>query len=772
MSSSRLVSVGAGVYREARLRVPAPPRVRARVWVALALVSVSTLVAVRRLRPPVLSLAAPPRVTLRTRLQSPPPSPEPPPVPLTDVVQLEQGQYGTWLALTRNGSLYSWKSSSRAVDLGVTTRARARPIPAWAPLDRVHHAVRQLSCRGMGDQHDQFTVFSRGQEAQVRTEDRELPEVVAPTLASGDHRDPALLSDRSVYVWIERTATGLVRAGSHCEPREDYYSDRAQPPAAPLDVPDVVEVAASDRQACAVTARGEVWCWAFYNLPEQYRDDPRDQIDYRDGPRRVPVAPVSGVVLDDDRGCGVARDGSVWCWSVKTPPPVRWQVWQHSRLREVTRLHLAGGLCATLRDGRFVCDPRWRPHPSWLPSPTWRPSYTEHAGLRGAAQVIGCVASAGCSGCARFEDGTARCWGDGELPDGRLRASTSPVRADVPNTLVTLAAGARHVCGLTREGTVWCWGDYLGATGFHSEQARHRPSRIEGVTDVVQLAVGAWETCALVRGGSVVCWGGGGPDSYAPHDRPPEDPSPRNVEGITNAVELSAGDHHVCARLTDDTVRCWGEFGNAWPGHPRVRGAIRPLDVALPLGATRLVSAGRHACARLTTGSYACWGGDGAMDDQGNTNPIETGALRLAEGSRVVPSATSDPDCVISADASLRCGVRPDDQGALHASEGELFAEEVSAVAAGGRALCVTRRTRANAVSCYAVARPTRGEDVPVPGDVTVPRPVRALAAGEGFACALDADGVTWCWGVNDRGQLGTGVAGSVSPDAPARVVR
>jgi alpha-tubulin suppressor-like RCC1 family protein len=37
------------------------------------------------------------------------------------------------------------------------------------------------------------------------------------------------------------------------------------------------------------------------------------------------------------------------------------------------------------------------------------------------------------------------------------------------------------------------------------------------------------------------------------------------------------------------------------------------------------------------------------------------------------------------------------------------------------------------------------------------PHPVRALATGIGFACALLDDGAGWCWGNNDNGELGNG---------------
>ncbi len=40
-------------------------------------------------------------------------------------------------------------------------------------------------------------------------------------------------------------------------------------------------------------------------------------------------------------------------------------------------------------------------------------------------------------------------------------------------------------------------------------------------------------------------------------------------------------------------------------------------------------------------------------------------------------------------------------------------------------------------------------------GALPNPGPLRALAAGDGFACAVVASGDVYCWGRNDVGQLG-----------------
>jgi alpha-tubulin suppressor-like RCC1 family protein len=98
--------------------------------------------------------------------------------------------------------------------------------------------------------------------------------------------------------------------------------------------------------------------------------------------------------------------------------------------------------------------------------------------------------------------------------------------------------------------------------------------------------------------------------------------------------------------------------------------------------------------------------------------------------------------------------------------------EDVVSLAAGAFHTCALRRD--GRVACWGHGGHgltgdgrTGAEDVRVPVHVEGVRGAVALAAGDGFTCALRDEGGVVCWGRNDMGQLGRGSTGSAEPPGP-----
>ena len=205
---------------------------------------------------------------------------------------------------------------------------------------------------------------------------------------------------------------------------------------------------------------------------------------------------------------------------------------------------------------------------------------------RTAAEVV----AGGNHTCARLDNGSVKCWGSGVY--GQLGYGASGDRAIVGDeavnlgsgrTAVEIAAGLNHTCARLDNGSVKCWGrnlyGQLGIGQFGVAEAANRGDDPNEMGDqlpavslgtgrtAVEIVVGGDYTCARLDNGSVKCWGlnnlgqlglgdkanrGGQPDEMGDNL-----PAVSLGTGRT-AVEIVAGDYHICARLDNGGLKCWG----------------------------------------------------------------------------------------------------------------------------------------------------------------------------------------------------------------------
>lgn len=234
--------------------------------------------------------------------------------------------------------------------------------------------------------------------------------------------------------------------------------------------------------------------------------------------------------------------------------------------------------------------------------------------------------------CAAFTDGSARCWGEWEhgrrglgvlLADWPKKWTRSyelrlnPKKMVRPNRVVQLedavelAAGDTHTCARRKDGTVWCWGPAKLSGSTHL-QDRYRdlayPVRAEGITDAVQLTAGSSFTCARRASGSVWCWG-----ELRDGRTFTEFVGPRPVVGLEGAVEVRAGGDLGCGLLTNGSVMCWGRGTKGQLGDGSVENAsiIDEPKVIARRDVGTLVLGHSRTCALSVTGAVSCWAKDG-----------------------------------------------------------------------------------------------------------------------------------------------------------------
>jgi alpha-tubulin suppressor-like RCC1 family protein len=301
-------------------------------------------------------------------------------------------------------------------------------------------------------------------------------------------------------------------------------------------------------------------------------------------------------------------------------------------------------------------------------------------------------------------------------------------------------------------GRVACWGARgngrlsVGSLGPDGTSAP-RPLLVEGVTDAVAVSAGEVHTGVLRREGSTLCFGandrgqlGDGTTGRVTF------PTPVLVKGLTGGERLALGNFHTCALAGSGVPRGWGAIGG-----------LAPAPVAAVAKAVDLAAAREHACALTPEGALVCWRRSAPSVPDG-LPPLTAVALG------------SDHVCVLDGAGALRCfGLNDRQQLGVEGlvrtvpSEGAPPVPGVgraTAVAAGDHHACALLAD--TTVVCWGdneYGQLGRGQTGPPAGAAPVPglTGVTELTAGGAHTCALPGDGRVLCWGWNFLGQLGDG---------------
>jgi hypothetical protein len=179
-----------------------------------------------------------------------------------------------------------------------------------------------------------------------------------------------------------------------------------------------------------------------------------------------------------------------------------------------------------------------------------------------------------------------------------------------PIAVNVASSGGGHVCALTQEGGVLCWGNNTnGQLGDGTKTDRSMPVQPVGLSSsVTAISTGYFDSCAVANGG-VLCWGYGFLGKLGNGDTL-DRAMPAPVSGITlGATAVSAGDTHTCA-VVNKRVQCWGNNGHGQLGNGTTVDSPTPVPVAGILNGVDIsaVACGStHTCALGTSGSVYCW---------------------------------------------------------------------------------------------------------------------------------------------------------------------
>jgi alpha-tubulin suppressor-like RCC1 family protein len=234
--------------------------------------------------------------------------------------------------------------------------------------------------------------------------------------------------------------------------------------------------------------------------------------------------------------------------------------------------------------------------------------------------------------CALTPSGTAYCWGGdtyGQLGDRSTTGTSTPVPVTGGLTFVSTGVGVLSACGLTAAGAAYCWGNNsvgqlgIGAAspetcGGGQEPCSSVPVAVSGGLTFTALSVGYFHACGLTSDGSAYCWGDNGNGQLGATTTEgcvlsdgtvPCSTSPVPVEGGLTFAKLSAGYFHSCGVTAAGDGYCWGANDQDQLGNGTATSGATPAPIAGGLTFTALSAFGRYHSCGLSTASIAyCWG--------------------------------------------------------------------------------------------------------------------------------------------------------------------
>ena len=251
----------------------------------------------------------------------------------------------------------------------------------------------------------------------------------------------------------------------------------------------VRSIAAGHAHNCAINSGGSVLCWG-YNAFGQLgtgtnanKTTPNSAISQE----FLPTNSVSSLALGRAHSCALLTDKTVKCWGNNdygqlgdaqaeaslTPVAVN----GIANVQQLVSGH--AHLCALLLDGSVTCWGSNLLGESGVAidasAPIVAPTQVE---LSGKATAL---ASGYQHTCALLADKTVRCWGNnafGQLGDGQLNDSGTPVAVSGLSGVRSISTGHSHTCASLDDGTVKCWGsDLYGQTG----QVNGQPTPVDAI---------------------------------------------------------------------------------------------------------------------------------------------------------------------------------------------------------------------------------------------------------------------------------------------------
>lgn len=299
----------------------------------------------------------------------------------------------------------------------------------------------------------------------------------------------------------------------------------------------------------------------------------------------------------------------------------------------------------------------------------------------------------------------------------------NPAQALLPVNTSPISAGITSTCAIRASNDLYCVGaNSFGQLGNGTNVSTSDPQKVVGVGNVSAVSVGSTSACAVTSGSLVFCWGDNTSGQLGLGNTDSKNVATQ-VPGLANMVNVAVGKNFACSLSNTGLLYCWGANESGQLGNDsKIVSTTPTLVTAAPSGINSLTANGNRVCV-LTTEVY-CWGGFAPFvfpNENRNWVPTKVidslGAVSISLG--------SDFGC-INFSATVSCW-GANDHGQLGNG---------------------TKTNSPNLVKVTGLAN------------------ISNVSAGGHFACALDVNKETYCWGENASGQLGI----TPGPDQSTRI--
>jgi len=370
--------------------------------------------------------------------------------------------------------------------------------------------------------------------------------------------------------------------------------------------------------------------------------------------------------------------------------------------------------------------------------------------------------------------------------------ATAPIPAipEIPDPptgflrFVALDAGPGSVCGITADSLTYCWG--AGRLNFEPDAERPKliaVPKLGTISAGTHQEVNAREMlCGAIATTEIVCLGSAarGLDT---------------VPGSAGFTHLSVGGA-ICALAPDATARCWRFTAYDAPlGVPSSDIALHgiPVEVSGGLGYKSLSVGQGTACAVSLAGEAYCWGNNFALLVPDDTSTyvarLPTRVIMPTQLPIVAVTTLETHSCALTVERKAYCWgmaargrlgqsapATVECPGVLDVTTGQLArcvahpiavsgSTEFASIAGGthhtcgldldGRAFCWGSGTWGELGNGRYWVDNWAATPQPVAGTLRF----RSITTGQFFTCGIATNDATYCWGTNQRGQLGAGLA-------------